>query len=39
MLDLVSTQLVEKLRLEPFPVSRLGMRLADNRLVVLKNYV
>ena len=39
ILDLVSTQLVEKLRLERFPVSGLGMRLADDRLVVLKNYV
>ena len=39
MLDLVSTQLVDKLRMERFPVSGLGMRLADDRLVVLRNYV
>jgi len=39
MLDLISTQLVDKLRLERFPVTGLGMRLADDRLVVLKNYV
>ena len=39
MLDLISTQLVDKLRLQRFPVSGLGMRLADDCLVVLKNYV
>jgi len=39
MLDRISTQLVDKLRLERFPVTGLGMRLADDRLVVLKNYV
>jgi len=39
MLDLVSTKLVDQLRLERFPVSGLGMRLADDRLVVLKHYV
>ncbi|KAG0130027.1 hypothetical protein HOY82DRAFT_610023 [Tuber indicum] len=39
MLDLISSQLIDKLRLRRFPVSGLGMRLADDRLVVLKNYV
>ena len=39
MLDLVSSKLVDRLQLERFPVSGLGMRLADNRLVVLKKYV
>ena len=39
MLDLISSQLVEKLRLERFPVTGLGMRLADDRLVVLRHYV
>lgn len=39
MLDLISTQLVDKLTLERFPVTGLSMRLADDRLVVLKNYV
>jgi len=39
MLDLVSTKLVDQLRLEKFPVCGLGMRLADDRLVVLKHYV
>ena len=39
MLDLISSQLVDTLRLQRFPVSGLGMRLADDRLVVLKNYV
>ena len=39
MLDLVSTKLVDQLRLERFPVSGLGMCLADDRLVVLKHYV
>ena len=37
MLDLISSQLVDTLRLQRFPVSSLGMRLADDRLVVLKN--
>jgi len=37
MLDLISTQLVDKLRLERFPVTGLGIRLAEYRLVVLKN--
>lgn len=39
MLDLISTQLIDKLGFERFPVSGLGMRLADDRLVVLRNYV
>ena len=39
MLDLISSQLVAKLKLKRFPVSGLGMRLADDRLVILKNYV
>ncbi|KAG0643021.1 hypothetical protein HOY80DRAFT_998077 [Tuber brumale] len=39
MLDLVPTQLADKLRLEIFPVSGLQMRLADDCLVILKNYV
>ena len=39
MLDLISSQLVDRLQLERFPVSGLGMRLADDRLVVLRNYV
>jgi len=39
MLDLISSKLVDRLQLERFPVSGLGMRLADDRLVVLKNYV
>ena len=39
MLDLISSQLVDTLRLQRFPVSGLEMRLADDRLVVLKNYV
>ena len=39
MLDLISSQLIDKLGLEGFPVSGLGMRLADDRLVVLRNYV
>lgn len=39
MLDLISSQLVDALRLQRFPVSGLGMRFADDRLVVLKNYV
>ncbi|KAG0134396.1 hypothetical protein HOY82DRAFT_602670 [Tuber indicum] len=39
MLDLISTQLVEKLQLRRFPVSGLRMRVADTHLVVLKYYV
>ena len=39
MLDLISSQLVAKLKLQRFPVSGLGMRLADDRLVILRNYV
>lgn len=39
MLDLISSQLVTKLKLKRFPVSGLGMRLADDRLVILRNYV
>jgi len=39
MLDLISTQLVDKLRLERFPVTSVGMRLAEDRLAVLKKYV
>jgi len=39
MLDLISTQLVDKLRLERFPVTGLGIRLAEDRLVLFKNYV
>jgi len=39
MLDLISSQLVDRLGLGRFPVSGLGMRLADDRLVVLRNYV
>ena len=39
MLDLISSQLVDRLGLERFPVSGLGMRLADDRLVILRNYV
>lgn len=39
MLDLISSQLVTKLKLERFPVSGLGMRLADDRLVILRNYM
>ena len=39
MLDLISSQLVAKLKLKRFPVTGLGMRLADDRLVILRNYV
>ena len=39
MLDLILSQVVEKLGLERFPVTGLGMRLADNWLVVLCHYV
>jgi len=39
MLDLISTKLVDKPGLERYPVSGLGMRLADDRLVVLRNYI
>jgi len=39
MLDLISSQLVAKLKLKRFPVSGLGMRLADDHLVILRNYV
>jgi len=39
MLDLISSKLVDTLQLERFPVSGLGMRLAHDRLVVLKSYV
>ena len=39
MLDLVASKLVDALQLERFPVTGLGMRLADDRLVVLRNYV
>jgi len=39
MLDLISSQLVDKLKLKRFPLTGLGMRLADDRLVILKNYV
>ena len=39
MLDLISTQLINKLGLERFSVSGLGMGLADDRLVVLRNYI
>ena len=39
MLDLISPKLVDKLGLERYPVSGLGMRLGDDRLVALRNYV
>ena len=39
MLDLISTPLVTKLQLPRYPVTGLGMRLADDHLVVLRNYV
>jgi len=39
MLDLISTPLVNKLKLPRYPVTGLGMRLADDHLVVLRNYV
>jgi len=39
MLDLISSELVEKHRLERVPVTQLEMRLADDRLVVLRRYV
>jgi len=39
MLDLISSHLVAKLKLKRFPISRLGMSLADDRLVILRNYV
>ena len=39
MLDLISSLLVDRLGLERFPVSGLGIRLADHRLVILYNYV
>jgi len=39
MLDLVATVLVDKLNMERFAVSGLGMRLADDSPLVLRNYV
>jgi len=39
MLDLISSQIVAKLKLKKFPVARLGMRLADDRLAILRNCV
>lgn len=39
ILGLISTQLVDTLQLERFPVSGLRMRLADDPLVVDRNYV
>jgi len=39
MLDLISSHLVSKLKLKRFPVSGFGIRLADDRLVILRNYV
>jgi len=39
ILNLISSQLVAKLKLKRFPVSGLGMRLADDRLVILRKYV
>ena len=39
MLELVSCKLVDAVQLEPFPITGLGMRLAADRLVVLRNYV
>jgi len=39
MLDLVSSKLVDRLHLERFPVSGLGMRLADDQLLILKKDV
>jgi len=39
MVDLVASKLVDALQLERFPVTGLGMRLANDRLVVLRNYV
>src|SRR5205807_3884727 len=38
MLDLISVQLANELWLERFPVSGLGMGLADDPLIVLRNY-
>jgi len=39
ILYLISFQLVDKLKLKRFLVTGLGMRHADHRLVILKNYV
>lgn len=39
MLDLISSGLVNRLKLTRYPVSGLGMRLADDHRVVLQNYV
>ena len=39
MLDLISSHFVARLKLKRFAVSGLGMRLTDDRLVILRNYV
>ena len=38
MLDLISTCLVDILKLQRYRVSGLGMRLADDQLVELRHY-